>query len=89
MKKLILILGMVISLAAINLMAAEAKNYQVTGPVLEVSDTYIVVKKGEEVWQISCDKATLGAVKVGDKVTVQYQMVAKAVEVKPAKPDKK
>jgi hypothetical protein len=89
MKKLILILGMVLSLAAINLMAAEAKNYQVTGPVLEISDTCIVVQKGEEKWQIACDKATLGAVKVGDKVTIQYQMVAKAVEVKPAKPDKK
>jgi len=89
MKKLILVLGMVVSLTAINLMAAEAKNYQVTGPVLEVADTYIVVKKGEEHWQIACDKATLGTAKVGDKVTVQYQMVAKAVEVKSAKPDKK
>jgi hypothetical protein len=89
MKKLVLILGMVISLAAINLLAADAKNYQVTGPVLEVNDTYIVVQKGEEKWQIACDKATLGTAKVGDKVTVQYQMVAKAVEVKPAKPGKK
>jgi hypothetical protein len=89
MKKLILVLGMVISLAAINLLAAEAKNYQVTGPVLEISDTCIVIQKGDEKWQIACDKATLGAVKVGDKVTVHYQMVAKEVEVKPAKPDKK
>jgi len=88
MKKLILISGMVISLAAINLMAADAKNYQVTGPVLEVNPTCIVVQKGEEKWQIACDKATLGDVKVGDKVTVQYQMVAKAVEVKSAKPGK-
>ena len=89
MKKLILTLALFLSLAALNLKAADAKNYQVTGPVLEVNATYIVVQKGDEKWQIACDKATLGAVKVGDKVTVQYQMIAKAVEAKPAKADKK
>jgi len=89
MRKLILTLALLVSLAAINLRAADAKSYQVTGPVLEVNPTYIVVQKGEEKWQIACDKATLGAVKVGDKVTVQYQMIAKTVEAKPAKADKK
>ena len=70
---------------AISLHAGEAKNYQVTGPVLEVTPTYVVVQKGDEKWQIACDKATLGSAKVGDKVTIQYQMVAKQVEVKVAK----
>ena len=87
MKKIILILGVALSLAATNLLAADAKTYQVTGPVLEVNDSYIVVQKGEDKWQLACDKATAGKVKVGDKVTVQYQMVAKVVEVKPAKAD--
>ena len=82
MKKLILVLGAIIVLASSNLLAADAKNYQVTGPVLEVNPTYLVVQKGDEKWQIACDKATLGAAKVGDKVTIQYQMVAKSVEVK-------
>jgi hypothetical protein len=84
MKKLILILGAALTLATTNLVAADAKTYQVTGPVLEVNDSYIVVQKGEEKWQLACDKAAAGKVKVGDKVTVQYQMVAKDVEVKPA-----
>jgi uncharacterized protein YdbL (DUF1318 family) len=88
MKKLILVVGTVLSLATASLMAADAKSYQVTGPVLEINDTYIVVQKGEDKWQLACDKATKGAVKVGDKVTIQYQMVAKSVEVKPAKAEK-
>ena len=82
MKKLVLVLGAVIVLASSNLLAADAKNYQVTGPVLEVNPTYLVVQKGDEKWQIACDKAALGTAKVGDKVTIQYQMVAKSVEVK-------
>ena len=88
MKKLTLCLGLVIlglSLTLGNVHAADAKTYQVTGPVLEVTDTMIIVKKGEDKWQIACDKGTSANVKVGDKVTIQYQMVAKSVEVKSAK----
>ena len=85
-EKLILVLSAVIGLAASNLLAADAKNHQVTGSVLEVNPTYVVVQKGDEKWRIACDKATLGTAKVGDKVTIQYQMVAKSVE---AKADKK
>ncbi len=80
---------MALSLAATNLLAADAKTYQVTGPVLEVNDTYLVVQKGEDKWQIAHSKSTKGvAVKVGDKVTVQYQMVAVDVEVKGDKAEK-
>jgi uncharacterized protein YxeA len=89
MKKLILVLSVALSLAASNLLAAEAKSYQVTGPVLEVTDSYVVVQKGDEKWQIACDAKTRAAVKVGDKVTIQYQMTAKSIEVKSAKSDKK
>ncbi len=78
MKKLFLSLALV-ALATSQLSAADAKTYQVTGPVLEVTPTYIVVQKGDEKWQIATDKATAGAVKVGDKITIQYQMVAKKV----------
>ena len=89
MKKLILILGVAVSLAATNLLAADAKTYQVTGPVLEVNDTYLVVQKGEDKWQIARPKSATGpAVKVGDKVTVQYQMVAVDVELKSKKAKK-
>ena len=89
MKKLSYVLAAgALCLAASRLMAAEAKDYQVTGPVLEVTPSYVVVQKGEEKWQISTSKETKGAaeVKVGDKITVYYKMVASEVEVKPAKP---
>ena len=70
--------------------AEQAKTYQVTGPVLEVTEGTITVQKGEEKWQISRDKSTKGAagVKVGDKVTIQYRMVAADVEVKAEKAEK-
>ena len=88
MKKLTLGLSLTVlslCLGTSNLCAAEAKSYQVTGPVLEVTATTITVQKGDDKWQIASDAATTGQVKVGDKVTIQYQMVAKAVEVKTAK----
>jgi hypothetical protein len=89
MKKITCCLSLValgLCLTAASLSAADAKDYQVTGPVLEVTPTYIVVKKGEANWQIAVDKNTKGAnVKVGDKVTIYYTMVATEVEVKPAK----
>ena len=91
MKKFSYILAAAgLCLAASRLMAAEAKDYQVTGPVLEVTPAYLVVQKGEEKWQIGTSKETKGAVdlKVGDKVTVYYKMVASEVEAKPAKADK-
>lgn len=89
MKKIILILSVALSLATTQLIAADAKSYQVTGPVLEVNDIYIVVQKGEDKWQIAHSKTTKGAkAKVGDKVTVQYQMVAVDVEVKADKAEK-
>jgi hypothetical protein len=57
-----------------------------TGPVLEVKDDMIVVQKGNDKWEISRDKATkvTGDLKVGSKVTIQYQMSAQEIEVKDA-----
>ena len=70
------------------LRAADAKTYQVTGPVLELTPTTIVVQKGDDKWQITRNAGTkvTGELKVGSKVTIEYQMVAKTVE---AKADKK
>ena len=63
--------------------AGSLKNYQVTGPVLEVKDDVIVVQKGKEKWEIARDKTTkvTGDLKVGAKVTIQYQMKATEIEV--------
>ncbi len=60
-------------------------SYQVTGQVLEVSDSAIVVEKGKEKFDIARTADTKvdgGELKVGEKVTVFYTMSAKKVEVK-------
>lgn len=64
--------------------APQAKSYQVTGPVLEVTDASITVKKGEETWQVARDAGTkiTGDIKVGSKVTISYRRIAIDVEVK-------
>ena len=82
-RLLALLAAMTVSGAAGSARAAE-KTYQVTGPVLEVSDTSITVEKGKEKWQLARDKETKGAadVKVGDKVTIEYSMTAKSIESK-------
>jgi FKBP-type peptidyl-prolyl cis-trans isomerase (trigger factor) len=71
--------------------AEATKTYQVTGPVLEVTDSTITVQKGKEKWQLARDKDTKSPadVKVGDKVTIEYTMSAKNIESKGgAKTDK-
>ena len=70
---------------SLTTLAAE-KTYQVTGPVLEVSPSKIVVQKGSEKWELARDASTKVSAepKVGDKVTVMYSMTATNIEVKPA-----
>jgi hypothetical protein len=71
--------------------AAGGKTYQVTGPVLEVTDTMIAVQKGKDRWEINRDANTkvTGDLKVGEKVTITYTMTATDVEVKAGKGAKK
>ena len=80
-----IILAVVVWLGVATLAAAAVKTYQVTGPVLEVTDTMIAVKKGQDRWEIARDSGTkvTGDLKVGAKVTIEYRMNATAVEVKP------
>jgi cytochrome c1 len=76
---------LVVSLLATPLaMAGATKTYQVTGPVLELTDTAIVVQKGKEKWEIARDQDTKikGDLKVGAKVTVEYRMSAASIEAK-------
>ena len=68
-----------------------AKDYQVTGPVLEITETKIVIDKKGEKFEISKSAATKvnGAdLKVGQKVTVYYSMSATEIEVKTEKKKK-
>ena len=71
-------------------MSAAAKSYQFTGVVKTVAArTLTVEKSATEVWTFSTDKDTKGTAKVGDKVTVYYNMLATQIEVKPASAPKK
>jgi bifunctional N-acetylglucosamine-1-phosphate-uridyltransferase/glucosamine-1-phosphate-acetyltransferase GlmU-like protein len=69
----------------------QAKTYQVTGAVLELTQTTPIVQQGDEKRQVARDKGTkiAGDLKVGAKVTIQYRCVATDVEVESDKPDKK
>ena len=86
MKKMLVILTLVLALPSFAA-AAAVKTYQVTGPVLEVTDSAIVVQKGKDRWELARDKDTKvnGDLKVGNKVTIEYRMIATKVEVKEAK----
>ena len=66
--------------------AAGPKDYQVTGPVLDVNDEVITVQKGSDKWEIGRNKDTKinGDLKKGSKVTIQYKMNATSVDVKDA-----
>src|SRR5881397_3978406 len=71
-----------------GLYAAQAKTYQVTGPVTALTNDVITVQKGKDLWEIDRDSSTKvsGDLKVGERVTVQYRLRAAEIEVKPAAP---
>ncbi|MBK8598173.1 MAG: hypothetical protein IPP07_21560 [Holophagales bacterium] len=79
------------TLAVLALAAAPAfagdKTYQVTGPVVSVTDTVIVVDKAGEKFEIARTKDTkvTGELKAGTKVTVKYTMTATTIEAKEEK----
>ena len=83
MKHIVTILAVLLFVVTIAF-AGGPNTYQVTGPVLEVKGDIIVVQKGKDKWEIARDKDTKVTVepKVGDKVTIHYQMKATDIEVK-------
>ena len=82
--KRVLALTAIFALCATLAFAGAVKTYQVTGPVLEVTDDMIAVQKGKDRWEIakSADTKVVGDLKVGCKVTIEYRMTATKVEVK-------
>ena len=84
MKKLICCVTLAFALNVPLSAAPGAKTYQVTGPIVELTDTKIVVQKGDEKWEVNRGAETKvdGTLKVGAKVTIHYTMTAKSVEVK-------
>ncbi|WP_374033775.1 hypothetical protein ACES2I_13900 [Bdellovibrio bacteriovorus] len=79
MKFVVLLSSMLLSVGAF-----AAKTYQVTGPIVELSDSRIVVQKGSDRWEIERNPNTkvTGDLKVGQKVTIEYTMAADSVEIK-------
>lgn len=75
-----LLVALFLSMASL----AMAKDYQVTGPVVDVRDDAIIVKKGSDNWEIARDKdtKTTGDVKKGDRVLIKYKMIATSIEGK-------
>ena len=84
-KPMLSILAAVLLPAAMAI-AAGPKDYQVTGPVLDVTNDVITVEKDKEKWEIARNKDTkiTGDLKKGSKVTIKYTMTASSVEVKDA-----
>lgn len=84
--------ALAVALLAGSTALAAGKAYQVTGPVVEANDTVIVVtqekgkNKGEKFeFARTADTKVTGDLKKGAKVTVEYTMTAKTVEVKAGK----
>ncbi len=80
----VIVVGLVLVAVVVGAaFAAAPKTYQVTGPVLSVTNDMIVVQKGDDKWEVGRDAATKisGDLKVGEKVTIYYRMVATSVEV--------
>ncbi len=84
MKKSILAFTAAFTLSALSLHAEAPSKYQVTGPIVELTDTKIVVMKGNDKWELarSADTKVTGELKVGAKVTIEYSMTAKTIEAK-------
>lgn len=83
MNKTFLTLTAALSLTAAAF-AGSPDSYQVTGPIVEVTDAKIVVMKGKEKFEIArtADTKVTGELKVGAKVTIGYSMTAKTIEAK-------
>jgi len=86
MKKILMLVFAFVFVATVAFAAAPNK-YQVTGPVLEIKGDVIVLKKGNDKWEVTRDASTkvTGDLKVGSKVTIEYKMTATKIEVKEEK----
>ena len=79
------LLGLLVAAAFVaSASLALAKDYQVTGPVVDVTNDQITVKKGADNWEIARDKdtKTTGEIKKGDRVMIKYKMIATTIESK-------
>lgn len=83
MKRLTTVIAAALFVPALAI-GAGVRDYQVTGPVLDVTPDAITVEKDKEKWEIARTKDTKidGDLKKGARVTIKYKMTASSVEVK-------
>ena len=64
--------------------ADKAKDYQVTGPILSIEGKVVTIQKGDDKWELDVTDDTKidGKLKVGEKVTIHYHMVAEKIDKK-------
>jgi hypothetical protein len=86
MKVLRALAGLAV-LSAATTAWAGGHTYQVTGPVVEASDSSVTVMKGKDKWEIARTPETKvsGELKKGAKATIEYTMTATSVDVKAEK----
>jgi hypothetical protein len=84
MRKIAAVFILLIAIVTYSAYAA-VKTYQFTGVVKTVTaDSFTVQKDAANTWEFAKDASTKGAVKVGDRVTVHYKMIATEIEANPA-----
>lgn len=88
---ILLFAGAVTFFATPSLTFGAEKAYQVTGQVIEVTNSKIIVDKNGEKFEMARkpDTKVKGKLEVGSKVTAHYSITATEVEVKSAPPAKK
>ena len=84
MKRLLVVIGVLLVVAALAYARSPKSDYQWTGTLLETDGDHLVVQKGNEKWEFLQDKDTkvTGDLKVGSNVEVKYVMKAVSIEVK-------
>lgn len=82
--------SLILATLLIGSSAFAVKSYQVTGPVIDITDSTITVDKKGEKFEIEKSASTKieGEVTKGAKVTVYYKMTATDVEAKATKEKK-
>ena len=88
MKRIVVVFGILVLVAALAYARAPKSDYQWTGTILESDGDHLVVQKGDEKWEFAYDKDTkvTGTLKAGAKATVKYVMKATSIEAKEEAP---
>jgi len=90
MKKAVLLISIIFLMTAVAY-AAQDGIRKATGELVKITAESVVIKRGKGEMVITRDPSTnvTGNLKVGEKVTVEYKMIATSVAVKDQTSSKK